>query len=367
MKVRSRREAAGDRAIERLLAMLPDDRRAAAAVAATVEDWPGLFDRAWAHGVEDLLLHYAQRDRWPVPEAARAAPERRQAGRALWAAHARVSLREAILALQDAQIDALVLKGPALAERLYPDPALRPSIDLDLLIEPARIDAAAKALMRLGYRAETGPTARYARAYQRQVHLERPQGPPIEIHAALYAGFGTTVPAEPVVARSAGYVLENRARCRILDAEDEALYLAVHAAGHSFIRMMWLYDLKLVLRAHPGLHWESVVERARSSELTRSLHFALRVLESRLRWPVPVRPGRQQWNVVSHAAWRLLPLVSTPSRPSTLDNLGGLLFTALLCDRTTVGARLIRHHVLRSCKRRAQRLMPGIVPEEWSA
>ena len=34
--------------------------------------------------------------------------------------------------------------------------------------------------------------------------------------------------------------------CECLAAEDEFVYLAVHAAAHGFVRLMWLYDLKLL-------------------------------------------------------------------------------------------------------------------------
>ena len=52
----------------------------------------------------------------------------------------------------------LVLKGPA-AARLYPEPALRPFADLDLLVPRDRLAAAAKALEPRGYRTAGGVRA----------------------------------------------------------------------------------------------------------------------------------------------------------------------------------------------------------------
>jgi hypothetical protein len=62
----------------------------------------------------------------------------------------------------------------------------------------------------------------------------------------------------------------------------------------------------------------------------------------------------------------LLDYVSTPSRPSITDNLGGLIYTALLCDRATTGMRLVSHHVLRALKRRAHRAVPQALPPSWA-
>ncbi|MFL5913609.1 MAG: nucleotidyltransferase family protein [Gaiellaceae bacterium] len=56
--------------------------------------------------------------------------------------------------LDGAGIRTLVLKGPPLARRLHGDEGLRDTNDLDLLVDPARIDEAVAIACRLGYRAE---------------------------------------------------------------------------------------------------------------------------------------------------------------------------------------------------------------------
>jgi hypothetical protein len=63
----------------------------------------------------------------------------------------------------------------------------------------------------------------------------------------------------------------------------------------------------------------------------------------------------------------LLAEVSRPQPPSVRDNLGGLVFTALLCDTWSAGAWLLQHHILRGTRRRLKNLAPAYLPEEWSA
>ena len=50
------------------------------------------------------------------------------------------------------KIPVVVLKGAALATTLYPDPALRPLSDIDLLVRREHLDAAVQAVKSLGYR-----------------------------------------------------------------------------------------------------------------------------------------------------------------------------------------------------------------------
>jgi len=58
-----------------------------------------------------------------------------------------------LAALHEADIPAILLKGAILAENLYPNPALRPMSDLDILVPHDRVLDAREVLERLGYRA----------------------------------------------------------------------------------------------------------------------------------------------------------------------------------------------------------------------
>ncbi len=151
-------------------------------------------------------------------------------------------------------------------------------------------------------------------------------------------------------------------------AEDELIYLTAHAAGHSFIRLVWLYDVKLLVRRHAELDWERVADRAAALGVRTPVAYTLRLLSDWLGvaldgLPASLRP--RGWR--PRLADRLLAAVSTPQPPSIRDNLGGLIFTSLLCDRPSSGAWLIQHHLLRTMRRRLKRLAPAYLPARWSA
>ena len=67
------------------------------------------------------------------------------------------ALLEILGSLERLSIQALVLKGAALAWMIYPLPALRPMADIDLLVPRAAAHTAQAALGRLGFRADPVP------------------------------------------------------------------------------------------------------------------------------------------------------------------------------------------------------------------
>jgi hypothetical protein len=149
--------------------------------------------------------------------------------------------------------------------------------------------------------------------------------------------------------------------------EDEFIYLAVHAAGHSFIRLVWLYDLKLLIRKHPALDWDQVFTRSEALGVLSAVAFTVRLLRAWLEVEPDSLPplfGRRGGR--SRIADRLLPEVSRPQPRSLRDNLGGLLFTSMLCDTPTASLWLVQHHLGRMARRRMYRALPLIIPESWS-
>jgi hypothetical protein len=63
-------------------------------------------------------------------------------------------LREILDTFGRENISSLVLKGPALAWTVYPDPATRPFADIDLLVRPDQYMKARNILNQLGYRSQ---------------------------------------------------------------------------------------------------------------------------------------------------------------------------------------------------------------------
>jgi hypothetical protein len=353
--------------LDRLVAAIPDEPERFSALCAGVADWPALVESATRDGVLGIVRRELGRRDIPLPADAYALMERLHASESLWQANVIRAFDAALGALEAGGIRTAALKGPALVERFYPDPSLRCSSDLDILVAAADTDRAVAALEPLGYAVETGVSARYARRHHHHLHLSgRP--PVIELHFRAYAGFGVTMTAEDLLDRARPHRTAGGARCLVLAPEDEALYLAVHAAGHCFDRLLWLYDLKLLVAHEPGIDWDVVATRARAIGVMAAFALAGDMLRRRLGVAIPPAatahaPARLGRRIVA----RFVDGRIAPPAPGPLVTLRQLLTMAALCDTASARARFVRHHVGRLARRRAQRWLPALIPAGWEA
>ena len=116
-----------------------------------VTDWPALVAQADAHGLGPLLHARLKAAGVTLPAQVKLELQ----GLRIRHRHANQIraqvLVEILTAYQTAGIDALVLKGAALAHLVYPEPGLRPMSDLDLLVHSANARRAQQILAGLGF------------------------------------------------------------------------------------------------------------------------------------------------------------------------------------------------------------------------
>ncbi|MGH2459509.1 MAG: nucleotidyltransferase domain-containing protein [Chloroflexota bacterium] len=116
-----------------------------------IADWPALEITAEAHGLGPLVYSRLESARLDVPTAAR------RAFHGLYLRHGRQNflrlraLREILVALSEAGVFSLVLKGAALAHLIYARPGLRPMGDLDLLVSWSDLGPAQRTLESIGF------------------------------------------------------------------------------------------------------------------------------------------------------------------------------------------------------------------------
>jgi putative nucleotidyltransferase-like protein len=318
-----------ERQLRSLLASLPQDPDAFRLGCLGVHDWGALFSMAAEHGVAGVVLEATQNfgiDTGSLASEIRAGVVRPSM---LWREVLDDTLRAILTALAERSIPAAALKGPVFAARLYSDEAARSSSDLDLLVDPSSLDAAIDALRPLGYELEGGESGRFFRYQHYHVHMLHPTLPTVELHFEAYRGFGTALPAAPLLARSMHCHLSGWENARVLAPEDEFLYLAVHAASHRFQRLVWLYDLKLLALRHPHLRWDLLATAAREHRLLAVVSFACSLLSDwlgmpRLGYPFLSAPAETR----SRVAQRLAPPQSLHFTNAAAD----FLFCAWLCD-----------------------------------
>jgi hypothetical protein len=188
-------------------------------------------------------------------------------------------------ALAAAGLVPVLLKGHGLAVRLYPEPLQRATSDVDLLVADAEVAAASRVLEGLGLRPLGEKAAAHAREHEHHLTFSGAAGL-VELHFRALVGYGQALEAEALLARAEEAVLEGR-RVRYLRAEDELVYLAIHASNHLLQRLAWLFDLKLLVLARPGLDWRRVVEVARGTAFPHLAWYALEAARRLVGAPVP--------------------------------------------------------------------------------
>ncbi len=307
-------------------------------------DWPAEVD---AHDAEDLLpaLAYALAGAgWAVPPSAR-----RRLTEALAASRARhlVMTRELGRILKSCAAEDLavmVLKGPVLAESVYPDPALRPFSDLDLLVRPAdrlRMDAL---LRDLGHRRVADEHSwDFDIAYDGATVYETPGHVRIDLHWALLTEprFVCDLDEVGIWERSVEITVAGQA-ARGLGRDDLLLYLAAHlAVHHSLAGLLRSWDVALLLEPRRGaVDWATLRARAARWRTGRALFFVL--LGARLTFGAPVPPAVLAALRPRGPRARLLAALVRRSDPVRLVRLEHLI-TVLLVDRGRDLAGALRH------------------------
>lgn len=344
------------------------------AAALATDRWAGVLDVAGLHGVEPLLASAMLGPNAPSPGPAgdgsggaalaasplpldlAAALRDRLAFEHVAATRCRRALDEALVALAASGIPVVALKGPLLAERLYPPSVVRPSSDLDLLFSPRSLERALATLEGLGYRPEPGASVAPSRPWSHHVALTRSGSPPIEAHFRLHSEFGAELPAAQFLARAEPVHTRGGAPALVLDRIDELIYLAVHAAAHRLIRLGWLVDLALLVRASPAIDWDEVGRRCRALEVHSVVTFTLARLAETLRVPIPEASTLPPTSLRRLAATRLCGAWATRSPSIPVVRATSFLHATILCDNTRQSLRSARHLLLRFGARQLESL-----------
>jgi GNAT superfamily N-acetyltransferase len=147
--------------------------------------------------------------------------------------------------LRAVKVSARVLRGPAVAHAVYPEPGLRSFGDIDLLVAPQDYDTAVTLLCSQGARRRyPEPRHGFDRHLGKGVCLETPSGLEIDLHRTFVAGpFGLAVKTDMLFGSSTklslgGQVLDG------LDPEGRFLDACFHAAlGDEHRRLVPLRDV----------------------------------------------------------------------------------------------------------------------------
>jgi hypothetical protein len=189
----------------------------------------------------------------------------------------------ALQALAAHGVNAIVVKGAALAESVYDHPAQRHSHDIDLLVAPDDLQRAIRALESVRFTRGTASADHGAL----DVRLDHPSGLPVELHATLFA-----IPFyEPRLAdvwQHSRPAMVAGVGTRTLSPEMSLVHVCGHASyAWSRQSLRWVCDAWFIIEREGDLDWYRVLEIARRMRLTLPLVVMLRYLHDTFGARVP--------------------------------------------------------------------------------
>lgn len=215
-------------------------------------------------------------------------------------------LEQVLALLAAAQIQVVVLKGASLITTVYEEPALRTMTDVDLWIQPQKLEQAISILSKLGFRhqlKETRPIPLQilAGGEVKMAHSQWKWGL-IELHLSPLGGWWLKRTAKMedanLWARAEPITIANQPTYR-LAVEDAIIHNAVHLAiNHQFGKtpLRDLIDLQL-LSQERMVNWQQLGQRAKAWQVDLPVWLTLQLAHRLFHWQAvegvltQLRPG----------------------------------------------------------------------------
>jgi Uncharacterised nucleotidyltransferase len=193
---------------------------------------------------------------------------------------------EAVTAMRDAGIRALLLKGPSTVAWLYGGDAARPYGDSDLLVAPGSYSRAGEVLRELGFRPVTDLWYSDSQEWVRGRDASC-----VDLHRSLIGAFAPPDTVWRELAGDTDTLRVSGVDVEVLCVPARAFHVALHAAQHGVDGRRMLEDLSRALRVADDRVWREAADLARRIDALPAFAAGLRLdpegvrLAERLRLP----------------------------------------------------------------------------------
>jgi hypothetical protein len=193
-------------------------------------------------------------------------------------------MRKILEQLNEREIHVVLLKGIALLHQLYDDVGVRPLTDIDLWVLPRDYLALASILSSQGYQQDP----LYPNTFRKGSTVLDLNTHPLGADRIRTRAFLIARDQEHIYhAAQAIHIDGHRALC--LNPYDQVLLLGIHLLKHSASRLIWLVDIKCLVRGWGNSDWDALIGRAQELGLTRTLACICFLMACSLNYELPSR------------------------------------------------------------------------------
>ena len=273
-------------------------------------DWEEVFQAVCRNGLLGLThryLKHRQACEYPPPEFRQAVNDAYRTS-AIRMALMVLRISQVLARLAESGIDFMVVKGPALAHTVYPDPDMRAFNDLDLVVRERDWASMHRLLVAMGFRPEHDlpqppPKLVPQEILYEQKYWHRKTGLLVEVHYDDILNAGLASRDVEGFWQRAIRVDVDGVPVKTLSLEDQLIHLCTHAHYHGYTRLNWFSDIAFIVRDHAaGLDWEQLLKTVRTEEAQVGVYYSLQFLDQLLDVSAPdgvlaaLRPDRfRRW------------------------------------------------------------------------
>jgi hypothetical protein len=187
-------------------------------------------------------------------------------------------LKRVLQKFKENDIEVIVLKGADLAETVYPNIALRPMGDVDLLVKKKNLEDSERLLLDSGYKQFIRKDSKNHSFHNTYIRMENGQTVVIEIHWDLIRKiFYTNINVDELWAEATPINSLNKSLK--LSLNHYLLYLCWHGSRHGFARLIWICDIgQLIKNKQEDINLDSIHQKSIEWKISRPLHLSLYLL-----------------------------------------------------------------------------------------
>jgi hypothetical protein len=191
-------------------------------------------------------------------------------------------LKPVLHKLNQENVPVVLMQGIALLQQIYPDVGLRPMKDVDLWVLPKDVDELVNSLVDLGFEREEF----YPNTYKKGETF---------IDISTHILWADRIKARSLLLNKDQESIFHDTRATDVEGEkalclnpyDQALYLGLHTIKHFAERLIWLVDIKGLIKDWKRAEWKALRHRAHELGLPKVMPYILFLLKDLLDYRLP--------------------------------------------------------------------------------